>query len=519
VKPNPEFVPLSVRATTAPGLAALLAAGAVVIGILAAFWPTAVSIEAIWRRSETFAHGYVVLPIVFWLVWRRRDTLATLAPQPFLPALAVVALGGFAWMTGSVAGVLGLQQFALLVMLEGALVAVLGLRIAREIAFALIILVFAVPLGEVLVPWLIDRTADFTVAAVQLSGVPVYREGNHLTIPTGRWSVVEACSGIRYLVASMLAGVLYAHLSYRSMRRRALFILASIIVPIVANWFRAYMIVMLGHLTNNRIAVGVDHIIYGWVFFGVVMVLMFWIGSFWREDEPTAAPAREARWIAAEPYGTARTRPLIVAVAAAILLSAGWLLAERAISGYSHPTVAKLQPPQLTFGWAEARGASPRWNPHFSGASSELHHWYSRNGQVVGLFVALYAGQSQGAELISSQNRLVMPSDDLWVEQSHHRERVQWDGNDFDAVASSISGRDTQLAARSWYWVDGQFTASDYTAKGLLALARLSFRPDHSAVIVLYTPGAGAASSALLDEFARDMGPAVMRSLRQAAGG
>ena len=55
-------------------------------------------------------------------------------------------------------------------------------------------------------------------------------------------------------------------------------------MPIVANWLRAYMIVMIGHLSNNKLAVGVDHIIYGWVFFGLVMLLLFWVGSFWQES-------------------------------------------------------------------------------------------------------------------------------------------------------------------------------------------------------------------------------------------
>ena len=57
----------------------------------------------------------------------------------------------------------------------------------------------------------------------------------------------------------------------------------AIVVPVVANWLRAYMIVMLGHLSNNTIAVGVDHLVYGWVFFGIVIMLMFWIGARWAE--------------------------------------------------------------------------------------------------------------------------------------------------------------------------------------------------------------------------------------------
>ncbi len=149
---------------------------------------------------------------------------------------------------------------------------------------------FAVPFGEFLLPVLMEYTANFTVTALRLSGIPVYREGLQFVIPSGNWSVVEACSGVRYLIASFMIGTLFAYLNYRSTRRRLVFIGVSIVVPIVANWLRAYMIVMLGHLSGNTIAVGVDHLIYGWLFFGLVITIMFLIGARWSEPE-TAVPA------------------------------------------------------------------------------------------------------------------------------------------------------------------------------------------------------------------------------------
>ncbi len=97
--------------------------------------------------------------------------------------------------------------------------------------------------------------------------------------------MVEGCSGLRYLIASITLGVLYAYLTYRSWKRRLLFSIAAMIVPIFANSGRAYMIVMIAHLSDMKLALGVDHYIYGWVFFGIVMLLLFWIGSFWREDD------------------------------------------------------------------------------------------------------------------------------------------------------------------------------------------------------------------------------------------
>src|SRR5262245_39473109 len=84
--------------------------------ILAVYFETTASIEAIWRRSETFAHGYVVIPIVLWLLWRRRAALVQVPVRPFWPGLAVVTVFGAIWLVASSSAVLGLEQFALLFM-------------------------------------------------------------------------------------------------------------------------------------------------------------------------------------------------------------------------------------------------------------------------------------------------------------------------------------------------------------------------------------------------------------------
>src|SRR4029079_4205078 len=133
---------------------------------------------------------------------------------------------------------------------------------------------------------MMDWTADFTVTALRLSGIPVFRVGTFFTIPSGQWSVVEGCSGLRYLIASITVGALFAYLSYQKPWKRILFVVLSVIVPIIANGMRAYMIVMIAHLSDMKLALGIDHLIYGWLFFGIVMLLLFWSGSFGRPPEP-----------------------------------------------------------------------------------------------------------------------------------------------------------------------------------------------------------------------------------------
>jgi len=259
----------------------------------ALFWyfDTASAMVGIWLRSDTFTHGFVVVPIVLWLVWHKRATLAQLQPQPNAWALLPLALAAFAWLLGDLVAVNALTQLALVSMLVLLVPALFGLAITRMLGFALAFMFFAVPFGEFAMPQLMQWTADFTVMALRASGVPVYREGLQFIIPSGSWSVIEACSGVRYLIASLTVGVLFAYLNYQSTLRRAVFIVVSILVPIVANWLRAYMIVMLGHLSGNKLAAGVDHLIYGWVFFGIVILLMFMVGARWSEPEPAAPMA------------------------------------------------------------------------------------------------------------------------------------------------------------------------------------------------------------------------------------
>ena len=225
--------------TAAPPLrrwsAHLLALAAVLAVRLGLYWNTVTTMVGIWHRSDTFAHAFLVLPISLWLVWRQREALRPLNPQASPWMLVPLALMALAWFLGDLASVNALTQFAWVAMLVLTVPAVLGLHVARAIAFPLAFLLFMVPVGEFMMPQFMEWTADFTVGAVQLSGIPVYREGLQFIIPTGSWSVVEACSGVRYMIASFMVGTLYAYLNYTSTSRRLIFCVVSLIVPLVAG--------------------------------------------------------------------------------------------------------------------------------------------------------------------------------------------------------------------------------------------------------------------------------------------
>ncbi len=489
--------------------------------LLALYWRTTASIVAIWIRSETFAHGFVVVPIALWLAWRRRDSLAQIPLKPWWPALAGVAGAGALWLVASAADALGVKQFALVFMIQAGIVTIVGRKLARALFFPLAFLLFAVPAGEIFVPTLIDWTADFTVSALRWSGIPIYREANHFIIPSGAWSVVEACSGIRYIIASVMVGTIYAAVAYRSAGRRAAFLAASILVPIVANWLRAYMIVMLAHLSSNKIAVGVDHLIYGWVFFGLVMLLLFWVGSFWREDDPTdSAPSHRSAHIPARAASDADLRRLFGAALAGLVVAGVWLPIESVVARPASTAVPVLPAVAGEGGWTPSEKRLTAWNPHYTGFASAVDQTFQKDDRVVGLYVAYFRNQEKGRELVTSGNVLVTKLDWNWRELETGKDQVDWGGARVPVHRAEIAGRDLQLEVYRLYWINGALTSSDYAAKAMIAWSKLRGRGDDSALILMYTrqTAPGKDMGGLLRDFASIMSAPIERALSKAQG-
>ncbi|MBV8502222.1 MAG: exosortase A [Paucibacter sp.] len=465
-----------------PGLLLVLAA------ILLLYGRTGLAMVEIWDRSGTFAHAFVVPPIALWLIWRRREDLARFEPRPMPWVLLPMALLGLGWLLGELVAVNAVTQLAFTAMLVLAVPLCLGWQVTRLIAFPLLFLFFSVPIGEFMLPVMMEWTANFTVAALRASGVPVYREGLSFVIPTGSWSVVEACSGVRYLIASVMVGTLFAYLNYRSLRRRLLFVAVAATLPILANWLRAYMIVMLGHLSNNSLATGVDHIIYGWLFFGVVMLVLFIIGMRWAEpDAPPAVPKPEAR---------APSSPgAVAAVVAALALLALPVLALQRMDAGTPPVISALQPPQLdSQGWRPDALSADEYKPHFENPRAEIQQRY-RNaaGVSLGVYIAYYRHQDYASKLVSSNNVLVQPSSKLWRSTATGAATVQV-GNvslalrtvDMRDTRAEEEAAPTRLRAFQVYWVNGRWISSDVMAKVHGALSRLTGHGDDAAVLVVY---------------------------------
>lgn len=488
----------------------LLVLGGVLLLLLWQYRGTFTTMVGIWERSGTFAHAFLVPPITIWLIWRQREVLSRLSPAPQPWMLLPIGLCGLGWLVGEIAGVNAITQLAVTALLVLAVPALLGWAVARALIFPLCFLFFMVPIGEFVMPTMMEWTADVTIFTLRVIGIPVYREGLQFVIPSGSWSVVEACSGVRYLIASFMVGTLFAYLNYNSAKRRVAFVLFSLAVPVVANWGRAVMIVLLGHYSGNKLAVGVDHLIYGWVFFGVVIGIMFLVGARWAEPELPLAPASSGN----EARVGRRAGPLQwwVAAAVVLVLSAPPMLAHQLQAADTQAPTLRL--PDLA-GAAADDNAQPLHKPVFENPRVQATRVYGQGDAAVTVHVAYYRQQSYGRKLVNSQNMLVTSEDVSWRQTARGGTTVSVDGQPValrtaELRSGSLAGvaGGQALQVRQIYWVNGRLTTSDHVAALLGVVGQLSGGGDDAAAITFYVAGAGSAAAATLDNFAAtQLGP------------
>lgn len=479
-------------------------------GVTLLFLPTAVSIVSIWMRSETYAHGFLIVPIALWLVWEKRQGVARLKPLPAITPLLLLIPLGLVWLVGFLVDALVVQQYAYVGMLIVVIWASLGHQAAWYLMFPISFLVLAVPVGEGLVQPMMNFTADFTVGALKLIGMPVYREGNFFTIPSGRWSVVSACSGMRYLIASVTLGVLFAYLTYSKTWKRLLFVLAATIIPIIANGLRAFMIVMIGHWSGMKLAVGVDHLIYGWVFFGIIVTIMFVVGSFWR-DPPQELPAPTPS--DGERAGARRSG---LVLGGTMLLACIWpLLAHGVVAERSEPVAVDVSAPSGQAGWSATNESFWDWRPRVVGADGSKYAFYVRDGDdsgrarsVAGLYLGVYGRQRPGAELVTSVNVMVKEKDPTWSEYKVLPRELALASGRFEVIEHRlVSASGQRLLVWTWYRVSGHDTANPYVAKILEALGWFRGRGGPDALVAIAAPYVEQPSEAAstLTEFLRVM--------------
>lgn len=463
----------------------------------------------VWSTSPTFGHGYFIFPISAFLLYRQRHRLAALtpkaAPLALVPILGLTVL----WILGELANLMVVRQFAFVGLWQMLFLLVLGWQVTRASLFPLAYLFLAVPLGSEIIPLLQNITAEIVVYLLRLTGMPVFMDGFYIQIPSGNFLVAEACSGLRFLIVCIALGILIAHLFLKSWIKRAFFIALCLVVPVIANGLRAYGIIMLAHLSDYRLAAGVDHIVYGFVFLSVIILILIALTAWLRDrdDALSALPADPAqRQAALNAAGVGRgNRRLLgqglagMAALAMVLSAQAWTATAKA-----PPTgrTAELRAPLAVAPWVPESAEDSDWRPEFHGTDATLRQVYRRGDAAVELNIGYYSFQREGAEAAGGANRLA-PSGSGWQTLEHRPTEIIINGASQPIIRSVVRRGGQSYLVWYWYRIGGERTNSRIIGK-LLEMKSMALGGERGAAFVAVAArilGDAAEAEAALQDF------------------
>lgn len=374
-----------------------IASGVLVIAIIA-YWPAAQALAEPWMNSSDYTHGFVLAGAALWALLRMPVPQCPRSRLLLLPLIFVLSLG---WLAGFASRTVLVQQLTLPLVMWMSLGSMFGVAMLRRTAWLFGSLYLAVPLWDYSIPLLQACAVVVTESLSRLVGIPAFVSGNLIMIPAGTFEVAEGCSGLRYLLSTLSIAFVCSAFANYAPRQRAYLVALAVMLALVANWVRIFIIVCIGDWTDMQSSLVSDHELLGHVvYFIVALVPLLFI---FRALAPAAKQDSSSQPI----DGSASWTPRLTAVAATVLMVVAVPVWARYKDDVQYSGMhATISLPNADQGWNVSSRASAPWDPSFPGAVATATRTYSsaRPGSVV-VYQASFLEQLQGAELVGLMAR------------------------------------------------------------------------------------------------------------------
>lgn len=234
-----------------------------------------------WSNDPNFSHGFIVPLFSAFIVWTKRKELAALPVKPCQWGLPVIAGSLMLMVLGTLGAEIFVARVSLILLLAGIILFLLGWRHFKELLFPWTFLFLMIPIPAIIFSQMTlplqTLAAKLAAAALQLVGIPVFREGNIIMLPAMPLEVAEACSGIRSLLSLGTLAIIYGYFTEQRVSLRVILAFAAIPIAVLANGFRIFGTGIMVQYWNPERALGFFHEFSGWLVFLVSMCLLFMI--------------------------------------------------------------------------------------------------------------------------------------------------------------------------------------------------------------------------------------------------
>ncbi len=488
--------------------------------VLASAWFEALSHMAkiLWN-VDVFAHGLLAPIVCVGLIWTRRELLLKMKPTFSVLGLVGLLASCLLWLAAGVLDVALFAHVALVSAIQALVLAVFGWHIYRANIFPMLFLYFSVPFGYELVGPLQRMTAGMVIWVLDLINADFSAEGMLITLPSGLYEVAEACAGVKFFFTSIFTGVLLSHLVFRSWRRRAAIIAFSVVLPIIANALRVLLIFLIAELSDQRLAKGFDHLVYGWVFLSVVLLLL--VTTAYKYSDKPLTDSAMSNDITPGPVAQQRNGWMLLMLIGVLLpWATTWILPPGQMGETTlRTTISQPIVVDDTAGFRALADTGYVARPEFLLADESRASLLRKNGSVFHAYIA-------DIEVLSSAQRLFHPSNTLvdhtW-RQIEFSSSVRQLGVCQLAISEHIFRRgEERTIVWAGYTVDGVAVKNDIEEKIETALQLLKGKQASGTAWVMSAPLVGEPdlireifleflSTFPADSYLRDAGGALKR--------
>ena len=238
-----------------------------------------------WKRDD-YTYCYLIPFVLLYLIWEKRTSLASLPSVPSWIGLVPFLFGLSLFWVGELGGEFLTLYISSWLVVVGLCWMHLGWEKLRAISFALIVMLTMFPLPNFLYQKVSFKlqlvSSQLAAAFMQLYGMSVYREGNIIDLGFTQLQVVDACSGLRYLFPLIVLGILLAYFFKAALWKRALIVISTVPLSIIANSLRIALTGILYEVWGAKVAERFFHGFSGWfIFMFSLAALLFemWILS------------------------------------------------------------------------------------------------------------------------------------------------------------------------------------------------------------------------------------------------
>lgn len=250
---------------------------------VSAFYPVWTSLISKWSTSDEYSHGFLILPICLFIIYRKRDKLSSVPIAPSRLGLILILFSFFIYLFSFISEIVTLASISMIFTIIGIILYLFGTTFFKNLLFPIFLLFLMIPLPSQLYATLTIPLQLFVSkmshSIIFLFGLPIYREGNVIFTQQGALEVVQACSGLRSIISLFTLFLVFGYFTLH-LRYLILFLsIFSIPVAIFINILRVVVTVLSRHFFNYDLTTGSAHTFYGMVIFFIAIVIMLFISK------------------------------------------------------------------------------------------------------------------------------------------------------------------------------------------------------------------------------------------------